>query len=128
MATVRDYMATELTVLSPDESALKAMREMLDAEVSGAPVVDEHGSLIGILTQRDCLTIAYRTSYHGEVAGAVSNYMTREVATISADTDLVEALGRFFESPHRRFAVVEGNQLIGVISRRDLLRALLDLA
>jgi CBS domain-containing protein len=54
--------------------------------------------------------------------------MTREVATISADTDLVEALGRFFESPHRRFAVVEGNQLIGVISRRDLLRALLDLA
>ncbi len=128
MTTVRDYMATELTLLSPDEGALKAMRRMLDVQISGAPVVDEHGSLVGILTQRDCLTIAYRTSYHGETAGIVADYMTREVVTIPVDTDWVEALGRFFESPYRRFPVVERNQLVGVISRRDLLRAMLDLA
>ncbi|NNL68292.1 MAG: CBS domain-containing protein [Myxococcales bacterium] len=128
MATVRDYMATELTVLSPDEGVLQAMRRMLDARVSGAPVVDEHGSLVGILTQRDCLMVAYRTSYHGEPAGKVADSMTQTVETVPADTDLVEVIGYFFERPHRRFAVVEGNQLVGVISRRDVLRAVLELA
>lgn len=128
MATVRDYMATELTVLSPDEPVLRAMRRMLDARISGAPVVDGHGNLVGILTQRDCLTVAYRTSYHGEPAGNIESYMTRDVETVPADMDLVDVIGRFYERPHRRFAVVEGNQLVGLISRRDVLRAVLELA
>lgn len=128
MATVRDHMATDLIVLSPDEPVLRAMRRMLDARISGAPVLDAHGNLVGILTQRDCLTVAYRTSYHGEPAGKVQDYMTREVETVPADMDLVEVIGRFFERPHRRFAVVENDQCVGLITRRDVLRAVLDLA
>jgi CBS domain-containing protein len=128
MATVRDYMASQLTVLAPDEGVINAMRRMLEARISGAPVVDTHGNLVGILTQRDCLTVAYRASYHGEPAGVVANYMTREVETVPVDMDLVEVIGRFFERPHRRFAVVDGNQLVGLITRRDVLRAVLELA
>jgi CBS domain-containing protein len=128
MATVRDYMATDLTILSPEEGVLSAMRRMLDARISGAPVVDPHGNLVGILTQRDCLTVAYRTSYHGEPAGNVAGYMTRDVETVPAHMELVEVIGRFYERPHRRFAVLEGNQLVGLISRRDVLRAVLELA
>lgn len=128
MACVRDYMTSHPVVLSPDEPVLGAMRRMLDGRISGAPVVDPHGSLVGILTQRDCLTVVYRTSYHGEAAGAVRDYMTSPVETIPAEMDVVEVIGRFFEAPHRRFPVVEGNQLVGVISRRDVLRAALELA
>jgi CBS domain-containing protein len=128
VATVRDYMATNLILLSPDEPVLAAMRRMLDARISGAPVVDAHGNLVGILTQRDCLTVVYRTSYHAEAAGSVCDYMTRQVESVPVEMDVVEVIGRFFEAPHRRFPVLEGSQLVGVISRRDVLRAALELA
>ena len=127
MPTVRDHMATELTVLSPDEDVLRAMGRMLDARVSGAPVVDARGDLVGLLTQRDCLTVAYQTLYHGDAAGTVADYMTRQVETVPADMELAELIGRFFERPHRRFPVLEAHQLVGVISRRDVLRAVLEL-
>jgi len=128
MSVVRDYMAENLTVLAPDQDVTQAMRTMLDQGISGAPVVDPHGNLVGLLTQRDCLTVAYQASYHGELAGKVSEFMSTEVDTVSAEMSLVEVIELFYQSPHRRFPVMQGNQLVGQISRRDVLRAVLDLA
>jgi len=128
MATVRDYMTKELTVLSPGQDVLRAMQIMLDQRISGAPVVDTHGNLVGLLTQRDCFEVAFRTSYHGEAAGKVEDYMTSEVETVPADTTLIEVIEKFYRSSHRRFPVMDGNQLIGQISRGDVLRAVLEMA
>lgn len=128
MATVKDYMATRLVVLSPDEPVLRAMQTMLDERISGAPVVDAHGNLVGLLTQRDCLRVAFQTGYLGEAAGKVADYMTSEVETVTPDLSLIELVEKFYAGPYRRFPVVEGNQLVGQISRRDVLRALLELA
>ena len=127
METVRDFMSTELTVLSPDENVLRAMRLLIERELSGAPVLDDRGNLLGVLTQRDCLTVAFRTSYHGDAAASVSEYMTREVETVDADVTLVEVIERFYESPRRRFPVLEAGQVVGLISRRDVLRAFLEM-
>lgn len=121
-------MASELTVLPPDLPVLRAMQTMLDRRVSGAPVVDAHGSLVGLLTQRDCLKVAFEVAYHGTAAGRVADYMTTQVETLAADTSLVEVIERFHHSPHRRFPVMDGSQLVGQISRRDVLRAVLDMA
>lgn len=125
MEKVRDFMSTELTVLSPDENVLRAMRTLIDRQLSGAPVLDERGNLRGILTQRDCLTVAFRTSYDGDAAGRVAEYMTREVESVDADMPLVELIERFYKSPRRRFPVLEAGLVVGVISRRDVLRAFL---
>ncbi|NNL86942.1 MAG: CBS domain-containing protein [Myxococcales bacterium] len=128
MASVRDFMQAELTILSPSEDVLGAMREMIDAKISGAPVVDDHGNLVGILTQRDCLTVAFQTSYHGERAGTVRDHMSFPVETVSPSLSLAEVLEKFLRSPYRRFPVVLENQLVGQISRRDVLRAVLEMA
>lgn len=127
MATVRDFMSTELTVLSADRDVIRAMQTLIDQQISGAPVVDARGNLVGILTQRDCLTVAFQTGYHGETAGKVEDYMTREVETVSADTPLVELIEHFYRSTRRRFPVLDENQLVGQISRRDVLRAFLEM-
>jgi CBS domain-containing protein len=127
MEKVRDFMSTELTVLSPDEHVLRAMRLLIDRGLSGAPVLDERGNLLGVLTQRDCLTVAFRTSYHGDEAGRVEEYMTRDVETVDADTSLVEVIERFYKSPRRRFPVLDGGRIVGLISRRDVLRAFLEM-
>jgi len=128
MPCARDYMTRELTVLSPEQHVAEAMRLMLTRRVSGAPVVDAHGNLVGVLTQRDCLSVVFRTSYHGEIAGRVAEFMTADPETIPAELPLVEVIERFYHSPHRRFPVMEGNRLVGQISRRDVLQAVLDLA
>ena len=127
MQKVRDFMSTELTVVSPDEKVLRAMQLLIDRGVSAAPVLDERGTLLGIMTQRDCLTVAFRTSYHGDAPGNVAEYMTREVETVDVDVSLVEVIERFYESPRRRFPVLEAGQVVGVISRRDVLRAFLEM-
>ena len=125
---VRDVMSRELTVLAPDADMMSAMKTMLAKQISGAPVVDLHGNLVGLLTQRDCLTVAYQSSYHGQLAGKVEEFMTRDPETVAADLPLVEVIERFYQSPHRRFPVLEGQRLVGQISRRDVLQAVVDLA
>lgn len=127
MPSVGDFMSKNLTVLSPDQNVVRAMQILVDEQISGAPVVDAHGNLIGLLTQRDCLTAAFKTGYHGETAGKVADYMTREVETVSAGMPLIEMIEKFYRSPRRRFPVLEENQLVGQISRRDVLSAFLEM-
>jgi len=56
----------------------------------------------------------------------VYHYMTRSVLTVQADTTLVEAADRFLSRPVRRFPVLDGEKLVGVLSRRDLIRFVRD--
>ena len=128
MPLVRDYMTQDLTILHPDQDMTQAMRTMLERQISGAPVVDSHGNLVGLLTQRDCLSVAYQAVYHGQLTGKVSQFMTTEVETVAAGMSLVEVIELFYQSAYRRFPVIEENQLVGQISRRDILRAMLELA
>lgn len=125
--TVADYMSTRLVTLSPEMGVLDAMRTLLDERISGAPVVDDRGNLVGLLTQRDCLGVAVQSSYFQEPAGRVSDFMSRDVETVRADLGLVELIERFSATPYRRFPVMEGTRLVGQVSRRDILSAILDL-
>lgn len=122
--SVSDYMATELLVLPPEMEINRAMNLLLDAKISGAPVVDNKGNLVGVLSKKDCLRAALQASYHQELGGSVSDYMSAPVETLSADLDIAQAAERFIASSHRRFPVIRDGRLIGQISRADVLRAL----
>lgn len=123
---VRSYMRSDVIAFTPEMDVLRAMRLLIDHEIAGAPVIDAQGQLIGLLSERDCLRIAFPCLYHGEPAGNVAQYMTREVETVPPDMPLALLVEKFYQGPHRRFPVVEGRQLVGQISRRDALRAMLD--
>ena len=122
--TARDYMATKLMTLMPGMDIHQAMRLLLDNRLSGAPVVDGEGNLMGVLSKKDCLKVAFSASYHKDWGGAVSDYMNRNVQTVEADTDIVEVAEIFLIGPYRRFPVMENGRLVGQISRHDVLRAL----
>lgn len=124
--SVSDYMATELIVLSPEMEINRAMNVLLDARISGAPVIDHKGELIGVLSKKDCLRAALQASYHQELGGTVSDYMSTSVETLSPDLEIAQAAERFIASPYRRFPVIRGGRLVGQISRADVLRALSD--
>lgn len=125
--TARDYMSTDLVMFTPGMDIHRAMKVLLARQISGAPVVDSQGNVVGILSEKDCLKVAFSTSYHQEWGGRVAEYMSRHVQTIEADTDIVAVAEIFLKSPYGRFPVVQHNRLVGQISRRDILRALEEL-
>lgn len=83
--------------------------------------------LVGILTKKDCMKIAFSASYHKERGGPVSEFMSSDVETVSADTDIVEVAELFLKSHFRRYPVMQDERLVGIIARHDILRALEEL-
>ena len=125
MRSVGDIMTTRLLSFTPETSIHAAIKTLLDRRFSGAPVVDADGTLVGVLSKKDCLKVVFDTGYHQGWGGTVAEYMSAEVETLDAETDLVSAAKIFLASPYRRFPVMRDGRLVGQVSRADLLRALI---
>lgn len=123
----RDYMATRLVTLTPETDIHRAIKLLLKHRISGAPVVDADGRLVGVLSKKDCFKVAFSASYHKQWGGPVADYMTRDVETIDAETDIIAVAEMFLAGPYRRFPVMSQGRLVGQISRYDVLKALEDL-
>ncbi len=121
---VKDYMAANLTTFTPDLDVMIAVTQLIEKRISGAPVLDKHGNLVGMLSERDCVKVALETCYYSEQAGTVGDYMEKDVHTIDGEMSILELAQLFMDKPFRRYPVVEGNRLVGQISIRDVLRAL----
>lgn len=121
---VKDYMARTLVTFKPDTDVLDAVHSLVKHRIAGAPVVDDAGNLIGMLSELDCMKIALHAGYHGDWGGPVSDYMTDGVETVDADMSIIDLAQVFIDSKYRRFPVMDNNRLVGQISRRDVLRAL----
>ncbi len=121
---VRDFMATELITLKPETEINRAMTILLDSKISGAPVVDANGDLLGVLSKKDCLKAALNASFFQEWGGAVSDYMSKNVEVLDPDIDLLKAAETFLAGQYRRFPVVKDGRLVGQVSRCDILRGL----
>ncbi|MGB5627564.1 MAG: CBS domain-containing protein [Woeseiaceae bacterium] len=121
---VKDYMARTLVTFKPDTDVLDAVHVLVNKRIAGAPVVDDAGNLLGMLSELDCMKVALDAGYHGNMGGPVSEYMSAGVETVDADMSIVDLAQVFITSRFRRYPVMDGTRLIGQISRRDVLRAL----
>ena len=81
---VRDYMATNLVTLTPEMEILRAVHLLLEHEFGGAPVVDNIGNLVGILTEKDCMKVVLNAGYHSEYGGRVAEFMSHDIKTMTA--------------------------------------------
>ena len=122
--TARDCMSGSLIAFRPDMEVLEAVRILVEKRISGAPVIDHIGNLVGMLTERDCMQIALGAGYHGERGGKVSGFMRSEVETVEVNTPAIEIAERFIKSKFRRFPVLDSDTVVGMVSRRDVLRLL----
>lgn len=123
---VADYMSRKLLTFKPTTNVVEAMGTLLENKISGAPVVDEDGRLVGILSEVDVMEVVIQDSYYNEGAGIVADYMRRQVDTVTPDTDIYSLAERFRQEHRRRYPVVKNGRLVGQISRRDVLRAAWD--
>jgi CBS domain-containing protein len=121
---VRDFMVEDPLTVAPDTEIRRVVRLLIEHDISGAPVVDDTGTVVGVITERDCIAVAAEAGYYAEWGGAVSRYMSAPVEVVGPDESLVDIAGRMASSPYRRFPVIEDGRLVGLLSRRDVLRAI----
>ena len=121
---VKDYMARTLVTFKPETDVLDAVHTLVQHRIAGAPVVDDEGNLLGMLSEFDCMKVALNAGYHGIWGGPVRDFMSDGVETIDADMSIVDLAEVFINTKFRRFPVMQGTRLVGQISRRDVLRAL----
>ena len=126
---VSKYMTRkdQLITFKPETPIEAAITLLLDKRISGAPVLDKEGSLVGLLSEKDCLRMLVDRPYHNQPTRnyTVGDFMSKQVQTIAMDDDIVDLSERFLNTNFRRFPVVnDRNHMVGQISRRDILRAI----
>ncbi len=142
-----DIMTPRVVSISPDAGVLEAVRLMLQNHISGLPVVDASGALVGVVTEGDFLrraetgTARKRPRWleflvgpsrlaeeyvesHGRKVGEV---MTREPITITEDAPLEEVVHLMEHKRIKRLPVMRGPQVVGIVSRANLMHALVTL-
>lgn len=123
---VADYMSTNLVTVTPDTDVFKAIKKLLDHKITSMPVVDAHGKLLGVFSERNGVKIFVDSAYNQGMAGKVAEFMGDE-APVNADESLIDVASKFQNTSSRSFPVLQNGELIGMISRIDVLRALLTL-
>ncbi len=132
---VREKMTVNPITVSPDLSVPEALRLMRDKKVRRFPVVDSHGKLVGIVSDKDLLqagpsaatTLAIWeiTELLGKLK--VSEVMSRELITVPDDTPLEEAARIMADGRIGGLLVMKGESLAGIITETDLFKSLLEL-
>ena len=113
--------------MTPDTEILRAARLLVDNNIGGAPVMDAGGASPAYLTEKDLMRVVLNASYYADYGGRVADYMTTTVETVGPDESVVAVAKRFLAKGYHRYPVLENGRLVGLVSRRDLLRALSDL-
>jgi CBS domain-containing protein len=121
---VRDILRPDVVTLTEATPIRRAVALLVDNKTPAGVVVSDDGSLLGILTQKDCFRPALKASYYQEWSGTVADHMSHSVITIAATDNLIVAAEMFLNSPHRVFPVTEGTALAGILHRSDVLAAL----
>jgi CBS domain-containing protein len=142
---VGNFMTTQVVTVHPDSLIGGAARLMMDCKISGLPVVDTGGRVVGMVTEHDLLrrirngtgsprphwlqlivergdAIADQSAHLSEAK--VEEVMTRDPVTVTEATPIGEACRLIEERGFKRLPVVRDGKLVGIISRGDLVRAL----
>ena len=144
----KDVMTRTVVSVDPDATVLHAARLMLQHHISGLPVVDKQGALVGVLSEGDFLrrsetrTERRRSRWleflmgPGRIAGdyvhshgnKVSEVMTADVQTVGENASLEDVVDLMEKHRIKRVPVVSGGKMVGIVTRSNLMRAMVSLA
>lgn len=148
MPTAKDIMTTQVITVKPDTDILQAAKLLLDNHINGLPVVDDEGSLQGIICQADLITQQEKLplpsffvlldtpiplhlpktiekEIHKITATKVSDAMTPHPVTVAPETSLEELATLMVKHNIHTLIVMDHDKLVGIIGKEDILRTLM---
>ncbi|MFV0246038.1 MAG: CBS domain-containing protein [Qingshengfaniella sp.] len=126
--TLHTLVRKDGPVLAPRMPIRRAVAMLVGERASAAPVIDDSGALVGILSQKDCFRPTLNASYYQEWKGTVADFMTADVTALSAGIDIADAAEAFLSHSHRVFPVLDGTQFLGMLRRSDVLSRLVEMS
>jgi len=122
---VKDYMSKDVTTFLKSDCIYDVMRELLEKKISGAPVLNKSGKLVGIISESDIMKNIVDSQYYNMpiTKTNVSKYMKKSVDYISPDITIFEAASEFLKLKRKRFPVIISGEIVGIISRIDIISA-----
>ena len=121
------FMSRSFLTVRPDMEIYDVMDLLVRHNTTGAPVVDNIGKLVGIISERDCLKVVNRVLYnHNSAAlgGPVRDYMTTTVQTVSPKACLYEVADLFLQLPYKKLPVELNGRVVGMVKRHTVLSVL----
>ena len=120
---VADVMAFRVVTVAPDDTVQVAIGRMLEENVGSVAVCDGE-RLVGIFTERDVLRLAGEGPDFAAIR--VGDVMTRQLVTLAPDDDILGAARLMGERKIRHLPVLEGENLLGMVGIREVVRALME--
>jgi CBS domain-containing protein len=119
MPLIREVMNNCVVTLRTDDTLISAVELLSKHDVSGAPVVAEDGHIVGFISEPDLMDVLFDESAR---SSPVSAYMNGDVYAVAPDDSIASATSMFALYNVRRLPVTDNGKLVGIVTRRDLLR------
>ncbi len=124
MLKAKDVMSSKVITIAKEKNLYDAIQLLVCGQISGLPVVDEQEKMIGIITEKDVLNFVFSGNLKNTT---VEEVMTKDVVSFSPETDVETIALSIGHNRFRRVPIVEGDKVVGIVSRRDIIRAVLDI-
>jgi CBS domain-containing protein len=119
MLKAKAIMTTDVVAVTRDMDIYAAIQTMIAHNVTGLPVIDSERTLVGVVTEKDVLTLLYNIE---DRPGKVQDYMTPVVVAFDQEDSIVAIAESLGDNPFRRVPILKDGKLVGVVSRKDIVR------
>jgi CBS domain-containing protein len=124
MLKAKDIMTADIISVKEDTPIREALKLFVEHDISGMPVVEDDGTLVGILSEKDVITLFYEKQ-KGQ-GKTVSDFMTRPAIYFDVEDNLEAVCDFLVKNIFRRVPITSGGKLVGIISVRDVLKTILN--
>lgn len=121
---VKDYMTLQAVTFKPEMSLTAALDKVIRSDHLGGPVINDQEQVIGFLSEQDLLDKLVKVSYFCQDTHLVSDCMHPDVLSVGPDTSIIELADMMKVGKPKVYPVIDQGKLVGIITRRDVLRAL----
>ncbi len=123
---VKEYMDPQPAVFSKDMSLSAALDKLMKSGRMGGPVINDQEEVIGFISEQDLVEKLVKVLYHSQDTHIVEDCMHLDVLTVAPELPMLELAQMMKVNKPKVYPVVDGGKLVGIISRKDVLRAFSD--
>lgn len=123
MHETKDIMSTDVVCVQPDTPVTRVVELLIENDITGLPVVEPSGRLVGIVTEKDLIGVLCGQD---APSGTARDYMTDDVISFDEDDDIIAICECLIHNHLRRVPILADGKLVGIISRRDLIKYIME--
>ncbi|MBE1275810.1 CBS domain-containing protein [Enterovibrio baiacu] len=121
---VKDYMNKRPVTFKASMTLSIALEKMLKADQTGGPVVDDNHHVVGFLSEQDMIHKLLKVGYYCQDTNTVDDCMHKAVETVTPEDSIIRLAEQMLPGKPKVYPVVEHGRLVGIMSRRDILKAI----